>query len=101
MCTGGRSRAEMKKVETFKQFQTCESTCRKTKALQLKKVIAHVKEVVAKEGGGSPAGGGGPRGMQPPHMVAQRVSKHLLKWAETQVFAARALHATRRLVVFL
>ena len=39
----------MKKVETFKQFQACEATCRKTKAKQLKKVIAHVKEVVAKE----------------------------------------------------
>ena len=77
----------MKKVETFKQFQACETKCRKTKATQLHKVIAHVKEVVAKEGGptGGPGGPGGGPGMQPPHMVAQRVSKHLLKWAETQV----------------
>lgn len=79
MCTGGRSRAEMKKVETFKQFQACEATCRKTKAKQLKKVIAHVKEVVAKE-----AGHRGGRAVPPAHVVAQRVSKHLLKWAETQ-----------------
>jgi len=83
VCTAGRSRAEMKTAETFKQFQACESNCRKTKAGQLKKVIAHVKEVVAKEGGptGSP---GGNRAMPPPHMMAQRVSKHLLKWAEAQ-----------------
>jgi len=73
----------MKKVETFKQFQTCEANCRKTKAAQLHKVIAHVKEVVAKEGGDTSGPGQG-HGMQPPHMVAQRVSKHLLKWAETQ-----------------
>lgn len=87
VCTAGRSRAEMKKVETFKQFQACEANCRKTKAGQLKKVIAHVREVVAEEGGptGGPGGPGGGPGMQPPHMVAQRVSKHLLKWAETQV----------------
>jgi len=84
VCTAGRSRAEMKTAETFKQFQACESNCRKTKAGQLKKVIAHVKEVVAEEGGptGGPAGGN--RAMPPPHMMAQRVSKHLLKWAETQ-----------------
>jgi len=88
VCTGGRSRAEMKKVETFKQFQACETKCRATKSQQLKKVIAHVKEVVAKEGGptggaeGGPGGGG--RAMPPQHMMVQRVSKHLLKWAETQ-----------------
>ena len=74
----------MKKVETFKQFQACEANCRKEKAAQLKKVIAHVKEVVAKEGGDAGGGPGGMRGMQPPHMVTQRVSKHLLKWAESQ-----------------
>jgi len=84
VCTAGRSRAEMKTLETFKQFQACESNCRKTKAGQLKKVIAHVKEVVAQEGGPTRGPAGGNRAMPPPHMMAQRVSKHLLKWAETQ-----------------
>jgi len=97
VCTAGRSRAEMKVAETFKQFQACESNCRGKKAAQLKKVIGNVKAMVTKEGGnpnegmgggpggGAPGGGPGghggpPRGMPPPGMVAQRVSKHLLKW---------------------
>jgi hypothetical protein len=29
VCTGGRTRAEMKVEETFKQFQACEANCRK------------------------------------------------------------------------
>ncbi len=80
VCTAGRSRAEMKKVESFKQFQACESKCRATKAKELKNVIAHVKAMVGAEAQGP----GGPHGMQPPHMLAHRLSKHLVKWAETQ-----------------
>eukprot|EP00285_Hemiselmis_virescens_P013353 CAMPEP_0173384882 /NCGR_PEP_ID=MMETSP1356-20130122/7483_1 /TAXON_ID=77927 ORGANISM="Hemiselmis virescens, Strain PCC157" /NCGR_SAMPLE_ID=MMETSP1356 /ASSEMBLY_ACC=CAM_ASM_000847 /LENGTH=228 /DNA_ID=CAMNT_0014340465 /DNA_START=175 /DNA_END=857 /DNA_ORIENTATION=- len=78
VCTAGRTRAEMKVEETFKQFQACQTQCRKTKATQLHKVIARVKAEVVKEGGnpnagggpfpgpggpgGSPEGPGGPRG---------------------------------------
>eukprot|EP00290_Baffinella_frigidus_P043260 CAMPEP_0180289770 /NCGR_PEP_ID=MMETSP0988-20121125/14958_1 /TAXON_ID=697907 /ORGANISM="non described non described, Strain CCMP2293" /LENGTH=217 /DNA_ID=CAMNT_0022264935 /DNA_START=61 /DNA_END=710 /DNA_ORIENTATION=- len=72
VCTAGRSRAEMKVAETFKQFQACESHCRGKKAAQLKSVIGHVKAMVKAEGGnpnqpafdrGPPGGpGGGPGG---------------------------------------
>jgi len=63
----------------FLKFQSCEQLCRKSKAESLRKVMSKIKTVAENAPPPKPVA---------PHTI-QKLSKHLLKWAESQGLPAK------------